>query len=48
MGIISTTREMRRVIRKHSISLKREERYKENVGVELPPLKMRKGKTSVF
>lgn len=49
MGIISSTREIRKSIRKHSMELRKETKVEnaENF-VELPPLLLRKGVTAAF
>ena len=49
MGVISSAREMRKVIRKHSMELKKENKPKrDDLGLELPPLVLRKGVTTAF
>lgn len=49
MGVISSAREMKRVIRKHSIELKKENKPKrEDLAVELPPLLIKRGVTTAL
>ena len=49
MGVIFTAREMKRMIRKHSIEIKKESVGKRaEIGIELPPLVMKRGNTSAF
>lgn len=49
MGVISTAREMRKMIRKHSIELKKDKNNKhEEMAIELPPISLKRGITTCF
>jgi hypothetical protein len=51
MGIISSTRDIRKSIRKHSLELRKDCKLLsniENMKVELPPLFLKKGVTANF
>jgi hypothetical protein len=48
LGVISTTRKMKRVLRKHSLELKNSMNMKNNPEFELPPLTVRKGVSTAF
>ena len=50
-GVIATSREMRKMIRRHSLEMKKENnnvREIEQYRVELPPLMLKKGATVAF
>lgn len=51
MGIISSTREIRKSIRKHSLQLKKDSKFNcniENIKLQLPPLVIKKGASTNF
>jgi hypothetical protein len=49
MGIISSSREMKKAIRKHSLEMRKENSssHMEQFRLELPPLLLRKGVTTL-
>ena len=53
-GVITTSRQMKKIIRKHSLQMKKQNQYQnqyniiDNYRIELPPLMLKKGVQSVF
>lgn len=50
-GVIATSQEMRKMIRRHSLEMKKENnnyQVPEHYRVELPPLMLKKGVTTAF